>query len=301
MSVLLVLAIINNTKYNVEDSIVFIESTSSDSIKNGMGFVYKQKDGVSYIVTNYHVIYSSDDVYIYDLNNKKIKAGILEYDEYSDIAILTVEEKLKVAEIGINSVLENDLIYYYNIDKNVIESGNVIGLNNEINVNAGYGNSFYDAISISGNITPGNSGSPILNSDNEVIGLISLKEENNYVAYYLPIDYLMNIVSKLENHTLQRPNLGATFVSTTNIELLNQYGIVVDGINGVVALDIVQEYPLSVSGLIHGDIITKINEVVISDVNVLQKEIYSYNIGDTITLEYYRNNIPTIIDVVLTK
>ena len=291
MSVLLALAIIDNSKYKVEDSIVYVDTTE----KQGMGFVYKVENNISYIITNYHVIDLAQNIYI----NNKMKAEVLEYDKYSDIAILKVNKKLKPTIINEDSSLED--IYYFNINNDITERGSVLSLNNEIIINTTYGTSFYAAIEIEGNIEEGNSGSPLLNSNDEVIGLISLKDVDKDTAFALPIGYVMKIVNKLENHILYRPNLGATFINTTNIEKLNEYSVNTFGINGVVVLDIKEEYPLYVSGLHNGDIITKINDIIITDVSTLQKELYSHNFGDDIYIEYYREGISNIVVVNLNK
>jgi len=297
------MALIYDNKYSINDSMVFIESYSSESIKEGMGFVYKEDADNSYIITNYHVIDNSENIYVYNLNNKKEKANIIDYDIYTDIAILEIKDNLNLEPciIGNNNVNENDTINYFNINKKTIEKGTILNIDNEININANYGSSFYNAISIKADIENGNSGGPIFNINDEIIGIISLKEEDSDIGFYIPINNVINIVTKLENHTLARPNLGATFANSTNTEVLTQYGINTMGVNGVVVLEVIENYPLFVSGIIKGDIITKINNQVVSDVVDMQKIIYSHNIGDTITLEYYRNNVLSEIDIVLNK
>lgn len=152
-----------------------------------------------------------------------------------------------------------------------------------------------------GNITEGNSGGPVLNKNKDVIGLISIKEKGKNNSIYLSIDNVIEIVSKLENHTLKRPNLGGIFVSSYNEEILKENNIIIDNINGVVVLDITKDYPLYKAGIAKGDIITKINNKNIDGVNELQKEIYSYNAGDIITLEYYRNKEYKSVNVKLNK
>lgn len=295
--------IISLNDYKPINSLVFIESIGDDFIKEGMGFVYKIENNNNYIVTNYHVIDNNDYVYVYNHYNDKVVANIVDYDIYSDIAILEIEDKLdlKEAKININNVKENDEINYFNIRKSNIKSAKVLSLDNEIILNSDYGNSFYNAISIDGDIARGNSGGAIFNVNNEVIGLISLMEDNNNIGFYIPIGYVMNIVTKLENHELIRPNLGAVFANTTNSDILNEYEISVDIEKGVVILAVTEDYPLNKTGLVKGDVITKVNNVIIDDVNDLQREIYSCNIGDTITLEYYRDNKANKVDVVLDK
>ena len=45
-------------------------------------------------------------------------------------------------------------------------------------------------------------------------------KENDGVSYALPINFVMDIVEKLENNELKRPNLGAVMCNTTNTDLL---------------------------------------------------------------------------------
>lgn len=288
----------------IVNSFVFIEAIDGDLVSNGMGIVYKVEDNLNYIITNYHVIKNNKDLYVYNIDNKKEIARVLDYDSYSDIAVLLIEDnlELKKADIEFNEAKKNDKVYYYNIAKKNIESTTVINLENEINVSTNYGNSFYNAVSIKGDINEGNSGGPIYNKEKDIIGIISLKEESNNISFYLPIEYVMKIVKKLENHTLIRPNIGGVFANTTNIDLLNKYEISVDNnIIGVVVVDIFEDYPLSIAGLVKGDIIVKINDIPITDVNIFQNIIYSYNIGDTIMIEYYSNNILNKTQVILNR
>ena len=174
--------------------------------------------------------------------------------------------------------------------KNKIEKGKVLKLDNEILLDTNYGNSFYEGISIEGNISEGNSGGPVLNKKNEVIGLISLKEENKNISIYMPIDDVIEMVSKLENHTLKRPNLGATFANVSNKEVINNYNLDVELSNGIVILDLIEKYPLKESGFELGDIIVSINEEEIDDIVDFRKKIYSFSINDKIKIKFYRND-----------
>ena len=271
MIVLLVMAIIHENGYEPIDSIVFIEAINNESVKEGMGFVYKIKDDKNYIVTNYHVVGSSNSLYVENSVNEKISAKMIWYDIYTDIAVLQINNELNLKEAIVSSDKTNvsDEIYYYNIK------------------------------AISADIENGNSGGPIFNNESELIGMICLKEEESTNAYYLTHEYLVDIVTKLENQTLFRANLGATFVNTTNVDVLNQYGIFVGDLVGVVMLDLKDGFPLQASGLVHGDIITKINDFQITNVNELQKYIYSFDLNETVSIEYLREGIYNRVDVIL--
>lgn len=300
---LIIFILLNLQRYKINDSIVFIESISKESIKSGMGFVYKTEDKFSYIVTNYHVIYDSDKLYIYNLENKRQQADVILYDAYSDIAVIKMENNIGLKEVKVDNkrISVNDKVYYYDLNFNNIKSSIVLNLDEEIELNTDYGKSFYNVISIKGNIENGNSGGPIFNSKNSVVGLLSLKEDNSDVAFYMPIEKVMDIVNKLLNGELIRPNLGGVFANSTNTNILDKYGILTPSIDGVVVLEIKKGYVLDKSGVKSGDVITKINNIVVQNVSDLQKTIYSYNNGDKINIEYYRNSELNSIDVILSE
>lgn len=294
---------IYHTNYSMEDSIVFIESTNSESRKEGMGFVYRVLDDLNYIVTNYHVVESSNNIYVSNLDNKKERAELVSFDSYTDIAILKIDNDLDLKEVKISnsSAKVNDQVYYFDIKNRVINKGSILSLNNEINISTNYGNSYYKAGKLNADILNGNSGGPLYNKKEEVIGLVSLREEDTLSGYYIPIKDAMNIVTKLQNHTLVRPNIGGIFISSTNIDALNENAIEIPNISGVVVAEVTVDYPLAVTGFIKGDVITKINDVTITDVIDMQKVIYSHNVGDTVTIEYYRYGILNTANVVLNK
>lgn len=303
LSALLIVALIHDNKYSIDDFIVYVESDGEYSKKTGMGFVYKIDGGYNYIITNYHVVESNDYLYVYNFKNDGTSAKIIYYDIYTDIAVLKIKDclRLKAAKIDNKDFKENDKIYYYNIFKKTIDNGSIISFDNEINISSSYGNSFYNAVSIKASVESGNSGSPVFNKLNEVIGMISLKDEDTNSGFYIPIKNVIDIVTKLENHTLVRPNLGAKFINVTNHDLLNEYGINTELSNGVVILDVVSEYPLSKSGLNNGDIIISIDGVQINNVIELQKQIYSHKIGDKINLEYYSSGNLNSAIIILEK
>ena len=302
MLILLVMSFINKDEYKIEDSVVFIDSKGNETMKNGMGFVYKIDEEYTYIVTNYHVINEATKIFVSDLKNNKQQASLINFDAYTDIAILEINDSLNFKEVKFssNDIKLNDEVYYCDIYGN-IDTGKILSTNNEINISTDYGISFYNAGMIQGNIYNGNSGGGLFNLQNEIIGMISLKEENTDNAYYIPIKDVMEIVTKLENHTLVRPNLGGIFISSTNIAALNENAIQIPNISGVVVGEVVSDYPLSIAGFIKGDIITKINDTIITDVIDMQKEIYSHNLGDTLIVEYYRNDILNTTNIILNK
>lgn len=284
---LLVLSLVNNV-YEKSDSIVFIKNIQDNLEKDGMGVVYKNNNGYTYIVTNYHVIESNDELYVYNHLNEKEHAEVVSCDLFTDIAIIRIQDNLylKEAKVSNMDLKVNDEVVYYDIDSELFDSGKVLSLNNELISNGSY----YNAGMIEANVEYGNSGSALFNVDDEVVGLISLKDEITENGFYIPMTYVMSIVNKLEKNKLFRPNLGTVFVDSTNTEILEQYGLYYNDINGVVILDTSENSLLYKNGFMNGDLITKINDDITENVVMFQKKLYSYSSGSLLNLEYYRDN-----------
>ena len=294
-------------KSDINDSIVYIECIDEETIRSGSGFAYKVEDNKGYIITSYHVVEGYNDIYVYNSGKEKIKANILNYDEYTDIAILTVENKLGLNKIDIgnsNKVSIDDQVIAVGTPNNIenintISKGKISELDKKITFETMHGSSNLSAIEVNIDVTYGNSGGPLLNNKNEVIGMVFIKEENQHTAYALPINFVMELVGKLENHELNRPNLGAVMCNTTNTELLNEYEIEIKDIDGVVILDLNENGLLHKEGLQIGDVITEFNGNVISNVNNLREELYKNQIGNKVWLEYYRNGVYYKVDIEL--
>ena len=191
----------NKISNNIYDSIVYIETTTQDSINNGTGFVYEINDNSAYILTNYHVIEDSYEIYIYNKNKVKTKAKIVKYDAYNDIALLEIDKDLNLKKINIgdsSKVNNTDEIYII---------GNPMGKNNFATKTSGIiidkSDSLYhlydfNAIKVSAKTDFGSSGSPLLDKDNKVIGIIFLKNKDSNESYAIPINYIIEFLKDIE-------------------------------------------------------------------------------------------------------
>lgn len=291
------ITVLMSNKNDINDSVVYIECVDEVSVRSGTGFVYKADNGKNYILTSYHVIEGYNDIYIYNSNKEKIKAKILNYDEYTDIALLAIEDKLNLKEVVIgdsNKVKETDKVYAIgSLDLENLNSkskGEIIDIKKEITIETTHGSSNLNTIELNIGVTYGNSGGPLLNKNNETIGMMFVKKENKNIAYALPINFVIDIVKKLENNELERPNLGAVMCNSTNIELLNEYGINVE-IDGVVILELNELGVLYKSGLRKGDTITGFNGIAINSVNKLREELYKKEQENDVEITYFREGV----------
>lgn len=192
-------AVKNHNNKNTYNSVVYIESYNDYQVTSGSGFTYKTNNGKNYILTAYHVIDSSDYIYIYNKQKKRAKANIVFIDEYNDIALLSIDDKLglKDCKLGSSSKVNiGDEIY---IIKTSIDSkdfikvtkGSILSLDSIEDIFD------YDSIELSVETEFGNSGGPLLNKNNEVIGMVFLKDKDSNKSYVIPIDYITYIINQV--------------------------------------------------------------------------------------------------------
>ena len=279
--ILLCFVLIN--KKNNDIVVVAIKTYNNGILyKEGNGFVYKVED-YTYILTNYHVISDSNDIYIY-YNNDKIKGKILNYDEYEDIAIIIVDKNKFNRKMNIgNNIKINDMIKVITSDSTI--NGKIDSSIMPIKFNYNNKSKMLDLIKIDANIKEGYSGSPVVDKDNNVIGIITMIDGNNN-SYAIPVD--INKIKILENGNIYRANLGISATTSNSIK-------------GVLLNEVFDNSKASYANLISGDIIVSINDISVNDVSEFRYYLYKYKIGDIVKFRYFRNSNYYDTEIVLGK
>ena len=182
---------------------------------SGSGFII---DKTGLIVTNYHIIKGMKNIEIYiPSRDIQYKAEILIKDINNDIVILKINDHKFVKEfinipfsMGSSSVIKEgqDIFTIGFPMKDVL--GKSAKLSTGI-ISSLYG--FLDnptLVQISNPIQPGNSGSPLFNSNGEVVGIVVSSLSASYfyenediipqnVNFAIKVDYLKNIISIINN------------------------------------------------------------------------------------------------------
>ena len=301
--------IVFNRKQNVNKiypSVVHIECKNDRTTTIGSGIVYNSKDGLLYIVTNYHIIEGYSKINIYDEDFNKEKASLIGYDEEDDIAILTINNKLNVKKASFDldvKIKKGDKAYILTSFKDkgtsyVVKESKVVQTNLKIDL----GIKEFTTIKLEYDVENGDSGSPVLNKKGKVIGMLFLKEkdDSNY-GYAIPIEDVLIKVKEIINNKSNSLNLGALMTNSTNIELLREYNIDEKSQKGVVILSIKKNYPLYNSKLDVGDLIVEFDNKQVDEVTDLEKYLKKHKKNDEVSIKYYRNERLIETKVKLTK
>lgn len=266
---------------------------SSQESGIGTGFIV---DSTGLIVTNSHVVDDPSAKYSVVLKDgRTFTVDKVYLDETTDIAIISVTARdLPVVDFGDSDTLKvgqkaiaigNALGQF----QNTVTSGVISGISRQIEASGGLGTptKAYDSvIQTDAALNPGNSGGPLLNSAGQVIGInVATTLGANNVSFAIPINTLKPILQGFLKHgRIIRPYIGVYYVMITK-----ELAAVQNMPEGAYVSQVATGAPAEKAGLQRGDIITKINDLVISTHGTLASAISKFNVGDTIQVTFDRD------------
>ena len=274
----------------VYDAVVTVKSSYGDTlIGTGSGFVYKKEDKTGYIITNNHVIESANKYEVILQNGEAVEAKLLGTDEYSDIAVLSIDgdKVIKVANLG-----DSDAI---TLGNTVFTVGSPMGSQYSGSVTRGIVSAkdrtvenddiVTKVIQTDAAINPGNSGGPLVNMAGEVIGITSMKLADTSIegmGFAIPINDAMIYVKSLEKgEKISRPSIGVSLISVQERYKLFYYGLSVNRNieKGLVVARMEKDGAAAKSGLELEDVIVKIDGNEVDSLSKLRYDLFQYKIG----------------------
>ena len=321
-----VVSVINyQTQSSNSLSSIFGNIESSDELAvagEGSGVIYKKDGDTAYIVTNNHVISGAEKIDILLASGEKLSGELVGADTYSDIAVIKIaadkvttiaefanSDTIKVGEtvIAIGSPLGS-------VYANTVTQGIISSLSRTVTSQTEDGQTIStNAIQTDTAINPGNSGGPLINIQGQVIGINSSKITSSSISssgvavegmgFAIPSNDAVQIINQLEtNGKVTRPALGVQMVNLTDLSTsqLEKAGLAnTDLTSGVLIVS--TQSGLPADGKFEPyDVIIEIDGETIENKSNLQSELYKHQIGDTITVTYYRNNKKMTVDIKLT-
>ena len=296
-------------------------SSSTDGLQlssEGSGVIYKKSGGDAYVVTNYHVIAGNSSLDVLLSGGKKVKASVVGYDEYTDLAVLKISSehvkdvatfadssKLTIGEpaIAVGSPLGSQFA-------NTATEGILSATSRQVTLTQENGQTTnINAIQTDAAINPGNSGGALINIEGQVIGItqskITTTEDGSTsvegLGFAIPSNDVVNIINKLEaDGKISRPALGIRMVDLSTNDS-SQLKLPSSVTGGVVVYSVQSGLPAASAGLKAGDVITKVGDTAVTSSTDLQSALYSHNINDTVKVTYYRDGKSNTADVKLSK
>lgn len=258
--------------------------------RQGLGSgVIIRSDG--YIVTNNHVVDGADEVSVLMQGNEEYEAEIVGTDEFSDLAVLRIEESgLPAVSFGSNdnvragqwvlafgSPLSADL-------ENTVTAG-IVSAVGRVSTSTSQINLASELIQTDAAINPGNSGGPLVNLQGELIGINSAiySRSGGYqgIGFAIPVDVARNVTSQLiEQGEVQRGYLGVRFdrVPETLAGALN----VPRGAAQITRVE--DDTPAEAAGLQQGDIVVAVEGRELNNFNQLRTIVSNKRPGEVVEM-----------------
>lgn len=277
----------------------------------GTGFVVTDPTNASsnsvqgIIVTNKHVVSFPGTYTVVTKDGQKYEVRKIYRDPNFDLAILQIDQNnLKALTLGDSAKLKvgQSVIAIGNaLGKftNTVTSGIVSGLGRQVMAGdpfEGSAESLNNLIQTDAAINPGNSGGPLLNLSGEVIGVnVATTDNAQNIGFAIPINSVKQIVTDfMVKGFVSRPYLGIRYkFITKDLAILN------DVPQGAFVSDVIAGGPADKANIQSGDIITKINNMVVDSENKISDLISKANVGDTLTMEIYRGGKLTKVKALL--
>ena len=304
----------------VYDGVLMVRNYQNDEVAStGTGFVYKIDGDNAYVMTNQHVVEGADRVTLITSNDEEVEGEVLGGDTYVDIAVIRIKkyDGIKALQLGNSEnaklgdlvfTIGSPLGYEY---RGSVSTGHLAGKDRLVSVSTDSNTSGSDwvmkVLQTDAAINPGNSGGPLMNTNGEVIGVISMKfvqTEVEGMGFAIPIEYVNSKIETLEKgEKIEWPLLGVSMINVSDAKnsYRYNYNIPNDVNNGVVVAGIQSGSGAADSDLKEGDIITKLNGEEVQDSAYLRYELYKYSVGDKIEITYIRDGKEHTTKVVLSS
>ncbi len=251
--------------------------------------------GIGYIVTNAHVIAGAGKIIVTLKDQRQFYAEVTGTDTSSDIAVIRITpERLTAMPIVDSKNLR--------VGDFVVAIGNPYGLGQSVSSGiisalgrTGLGIERYeDFIQTDAPINPGNSGGALVNLRGELIGVNTAILGNSNggnvgIGFAIPSAMILNIKDQIvQNGGVERGQLG--------IEIQDVRPALVKAFNlkngqGALIAGVASSSPADLAGIQEGDVITRVNGIVVKNSSNLKSMIGNMRMGAKVDMEYVRDGL----------
>lgn len=266
---------------------------------SGSGVIISE-DGL--IVTNSHVVEGATFVLVTLTDDRSFRAEIVGADPTSDLAVLKINaEGLPTLSFGNTAMLR--------IGEPVVAIGNALALEGGPTVTSGVVSAVGRSVSLSDGelsdlvqtdaaINPGNSGGPLLNMNNEIVGInTAIDRSQPGIGFAMGTTTINRVVEQLiATGEVVRGYLGVT-LATVNPIIAQRFNLDVE--EGVLITNVLNGTPAANAGLEPRDVAINFNGEILTSSNEFIHLIRTSPIGEELQITIVRRGEQHTFSVVL--
>lgn len=250
-----------------------------------------------YVITNYHVIESSElgDIEV-EVDGKIYSPSRLIHDRETDLSVIGLSR----SDLAASRLGNSDDV---SVGQFVVAVGSPFGLSHSVSygiISANHrhdldlgpqGVRYQDFFQTDAAINPGNSGGPLINLRGEIIGIntaiASNSGGNDGIGFSIPINMAMRIVTDLiDTGTVNRGFLGVSLDARYNYAKARSLGLSVA--HGALITAITPNSPAAQSELKAGDVILEYNGKRVNNDSQLVTKVSLTRLNDTVPVKVFR-------------
>lgn len=260
--------------HEIKKYVVSIESyhnnTNTKICKIGTGLILN-KDGL--ILTRKSVIFNSDSIVVVNVENKKGIAWIIY--ENKGMVLLGTDLPIKVKPT-----------FYLDIESytHVAVIGNSFGIFPSVMLGKYAGNLSNGLKEISVCLAPGNTGSPVISTQGQIIGIItgrftlnSVNINKRNLGIFMPINLVLESIKDFI-----KPNRG--WIGVTVVDKLENSKQIIEIIR------VVKGSPADKAGIKEGDTILSVQDSSVYSTEDIARRLYSYESDTSVKFKIFRND-----------
>ena len=282
------------------------DSSKLQTASEGSGVIYKKSGKTAYIVTNNHVVKGSNALQVIMSNGRRVDAELVGADAATDLAVLKINAAnvTTVASFGnSNSIAAGQDVLAIGSPMgsecaNTVTKGIISAKNRTLKASSD--GTMTSVIQTDAAINSGNSGGPLINLAGQVIGINSMKLAGSNdgssvegMGFAIPSNEVVKIINQLiKDGKISRPALGVGMIDLSRVTTDQQKSVLKlpsSVSRGVVIMQVQGGSPADSAGLKQYDVITKLDDVKITNTGSLKSALYKHKVGDTVSVTYYRD------------
>jgi serine protease DegS len=266
-----------------------------EKMQNSLGSgVFIGEDG--YLLTNRHVIQGAEQIAVALSDGRKSPAKVIGTDPVTDLAVLKVD-LVNLPQIPLplasNALRVGDI---------VLAIGNPFGFNQSVSIGiiSALGRSnlgittYENFIQTDAAINPGNSGGALINAQGELIGIntavFNKGGQAQGIGFAIPVEVALLVMSDLVE--FGRVNRGWLGIETIDLTPALAARFDIPYHTGILITKIFKDSPAHKSGLLPGDIITRINGATTSSFLSASKQVAMVRPKDEVEIHMVRMSNP---------
>jgi serine protease Do len=301
----------------------YMVSPFADFFSNFAVFPYEEKvpylgsgvivDPSGLIVTNFHVVENTSEVFVTLLDGREFPPKVQGADAVTDVAMLKIEGKnLPSVKLGDSDdlmvgewvlAMGNPFGNLIGDPHPTVTAGVVSALRRSFRPSGGLQRVYQDMIQTDAAINPGNSGGALINCAGELVGIntfiMSRSGGAEGIGFAIPVSKVKAVIEEILIHKRVRTRLMDFHVQNMNERIARMVGA--RSTEGAVVSEIAPGGPAQKAGLHIGDVIVSVDGRKVRKADDFTLYVYSQQVGATVKCDVDRKGQRMEIDYELTE